>query len=169
MLFPQSFLDTQIFVPKENFYQKFPQFRCTCSVWFVTNIQWIIMAIIVFISCYFNREDRELCRECIFININVWISRNEASFCDRFSLKCDHRWENPASNFFQMSMFIRVMAPYGPFCVLLIYITCRIFCAKGITVSQIFCEFITFWNVGLGKLGKKWFLDIFEVWIKELY
>jgi hypothetical protein len=28
---------------------------------------------------------------------------------------------------------------------------------------------ITFWNVGLLTLGKKWFLYIFEVWIKELY
>jgi hypothetical protein len=29
-------------------------------------------------------------------------------------------------------------------CVLLIYITCRIFCANGITLSQIFCELLHF-------------------------
>jgi hypothetical protein len=51
-------------------------------------------------------------------------------------------------------------------CVLLIYITCRIFCAKGI--SNILWVII-FWNVDHLTLRKQWFLDIFEVWIKELY
>jgi hypothetical protein len=54
--------------------------------------------------------------------------------------------------------------------VLLIYIMCRIFCAKGITVSQIFCELpvLHFEIVVLENL-EKWFFDIFEVWIKELH
>jgi hypothetical protein len=39
-------------------------------------------------------------------------------------------------------------------CVLLIYITCRIFCAKGITVSQIFCELLHFDMLVLENLEK---------------
>jgi hypothetical protein len=38
--------------------------------------------------------------------------------------------------------------------VLLIYITCRIFCAKGITVSQIFCELLHFEILILENLEK---------------
>jgi hypothetical protein len=71
---------------------------------------------------------------------------------------CDHLRENPANVIFSdVNVYL---------CVLLIYVTCRIFCAKGITVSQIFCELLHFEML---VLEKKWFLYIFEVWIKELY
>jgi hypothetical protein len=48
---------------------------------------------------------------------------------------CDRLWEIPAK-----VILFRCQC----LCVLLIYITCRIFCAKGITVSQIFCELLHF-------------------------
>jgi hypothetical protein len=66
---------------------------------------------------------------------------------------CDRPLENPAKVIFSdVNSYV-----------LLMYITCRIFCAKGITVSQIFLCVITFCNVGLSTVGKLGFLDIFEV------
>jgi hypothetical protein len=49
-------------------------------------------------------------------------------------------------------------------CVLLIYITCRIFCAKGITVtvSQIFCELLHFEMLVLENLEKVIFIYFFK-------
>jgi hypothetical protein len=49
---------------------------------------------------------------------------------------CDRLLENPAK-----VIVFRCQCLIG---VLLIYITCRIFCAKGITVSQICCELLHF-------------------------
>jgi hypothetical protein len=51
-------------------------------------------------------------------------------------------------------------------CFINLYHVQNILCKGHHSIAQIFCEL--FWNVGLGKLGKKLFLDIFEVWIKEL-
>jgi hypothetical protein len=51
-----------------------------------------------------------------------------------------------------------------------VYVFCHvqnILCKGHRSISNILW-IITFWNVGLGKHRKKWFLDIFEVWIKEL-
>jgi hypothetical protein len=66
---------------------------------------------------------------------------------------CDHLWENPAK-----VIFFRCQC----LCVLLIYIMCRIFCAKDITV------FITFWNVGLGTWKKVIFIYFWSLNFKGL-
>jgi hypothetical protein len=58
----------QISWPKRQFLPEISQLRC--NVLFVMNIQWIIiiMAIILFISCYFNCQ---LCFECTFVDIRI--------------------------------------------------------------------------------------------------
>jgi hypothetical protein len=63
------------------------------------------------------------------------------------------------SHLFQMSMFM---------CFINLYHVQNILCKGHHSISNMLWV-ITFWNVGLGKLGKKWFLGIFEVWTKELY
>jgi hypothetical protein len=62
------------------------------------------------------------------------------------------------SHSFQMSMFM---------CFINLYHVQNILCKGHHSISNILWV-ITFLNVGLRKLrlGKKWFLDIFEVWIK---
>jgi hypothetical protein len=66
---------------------------------------------------------------------------------------CDRLWENSAKVIFQMWMFL---------CFINLYLHVQnILCKGHHSISNILWV-ITFWNVGLGK---KWFLDIFEVWI----
>jgi hypothetical protein len=71
---------------------------------------------------------------------------------------------NPSeSHFFQMSMFM---------CFINLYHEQNILCKGHHSISNILwvtCTCITFWNVDFLTVGKKWFLYIFEVWIKELY
>jgi hypothetical protein len=86
------------------------------------------------------------------------MSRANAVEEDKLNNHCWHVMWQPKSVIFFRCQYL---------CVLLIYITCRIFCAKGITVSQIFCYYVLkCWS---WKTWKKMIFDIFEVWIKELF
>jgi hypothetical protein len=71
----------------------------------------------------------------------------------------DRIWGKPSqSNFVQRSMFM---------CFINLHVdhVQNILCKGHRSIWNILWG-ITFWNVGLGK---KWFLYIFEVWIKEFY
>jgi hypothetical protein len=74
-----------------------------------------------------------------------WVSVN-------YLQKCDYGKTQP-----KMSMFV---------CFINLYHVQNILCKGHHSISNILWV-ITFWNIG--KLGKKLFLYIFEVWIKELY
>jgi hypothetical protein len=67
---------------------------------------------------------------------------------------CDRLWEPSQSHLFLMSMFM---------CFINLYHVQNILCKGHHSISNILWVNITFWNVGLLTLGKKWFLYIFEV------
>jgi hypothetical protein len=121
--------------------QSFPTIICN-SVWEMDYIGFAFCQITIFFTndMYWSEYNtvNKIClkkKHCnlqeasVRFKLRIWKSKK------RTSSICDHLWENPAKVIFFRCQY------------LLIYIMCRIFCAKGITVSQIVCEFLVlhFW------------------------
>jgi hypothetical protein len=95
-------------------------------------------------------------RKCILIESKMCTFRKFSWRAFQWMVICDRLWDDAAK--------VRCQC----LCVLLIYITCRIFCAKGITVSQICCELLHFEMLVLENLEKVIFIYFWSL-NKELY
>jgi hypothetical protein len=142
-----------------------PFINHACIFWIFKNVCYFIHLLLIYISRKIqaqqiqpeDEDDDVLCEKQRVLSgdakDDVLLLENLTKVSDHLKI-CDRLWENPAK-----VIFFRCQC----LCVLLIYITCRRFCAKDITVSQIFC-YAPWYYDGAFYSGRMCFL----VWFRFL-